>query len=116
MIIRSSCPFQFFSDGEDVAVIQKKDSGLYWVYYLKQPLLKNWSLEHHRDFIDCMSFGGWREQIPGLGYIDLDLSLRGGEGEYRELTEKALKYDLNIFNKHTVREMFTIINRKIDKR
>ena len=111
MIIRSSCPFQFFSDGEDVAVIQKKDSGLYWVYYLKQPLLKNWSLEHHQDFID-----GWGEQISGLGYIDLDLSLRGGEVEYKEFTEKALKYDLNIFNKHTVREMCTIINRKIDKR
>lgn len=99
---------QFYSDGKNMMIAVGG-----YTYFLKDVLLESISTICERDMLNIDSFGS-RKSIPGLSSTSFELKLKVCNDI--EVSDKVNLSDFKMASSMTIRELFKVINKKLNKR
>lgn len=104
--------FRVISDGERVAIINNNEDG-YKCYLLESSIMTCFRTSMNRNMVDCTSFGGIVEFIPGIVDYSIDLTLKCGK---ISVVDKPLVMGVDLFRRFSITDYLDIINKKIQGR
>ena len=101
--------FGIFGDGRSLVVAVKNE-----LYVFKEVMMKDLTFSHRIERIDVTSIAGFREFVPGLKWVEADLSLVSS-GEF--IISKGNPFDfLGNYQHKTIFELMQIVNEKLKSR
>lgn len=107
-----SKPVKVYSDGKNMLIAMENTT-----FFMQDVLLNNISMSQEREVIDIGSpdlDGGYKQFMPSFHHSFIDLRLRlGGE---TIMSDKVNLSDFKFASSMTVRELFRVINKKLNKR
>ncbi|MCK4718850.1 MAG: hypothetical protein KAT70_09290 [Thermoplasmata archaeon] len=103
--------WQLFGDGTDLTLSLEGQHSI----LMRRVWITSWGLQIDRDMIEISnSLGGFTEFMPGLKSAELNLTIRPTQVEMVE--DNGLWVPQKSIDRLSIRDLFGIINEKIDKR
>lgn len=113
--ISGSTAYQILSDGKALALIWE-EQGEEAAIFMSEYVMSQWIVNVQQDLISTEIFGGeWKEYTAEAKHIEINLSLlSSGECQYK--TGNDLMLEMDMFSRMSVRDLFKVINKKINQR